>query len=108
MGCFFMPWISFLFGTPSGYQLQQIPDDKIKLVWLIPGIALVSLIAAVTKKGVVTAAQAAGAMPFLALLYYRIKLGEGIFQALQIGAYITLALGAVLFITPWFMDKRKP
>jgi hypothetical protein len=31
-GCFFLPWIKFLFGTPSGYDLQQLPSDEAKLL----------------------------------------------------------------------------
>ena len=107
IGCFFLPWIKFLFGTPSGYDLQQLPSDEAKLVWLIPATALVALLAAMTKKGVLVASQAAGAMPFLALIYYRIKLGEELFQILQIGAYLSLVLGVILFITPRFLEKPK-
>lgn len=108
MGAFFLPWISMFFGKPSGYDLQQIPSDEVKLVWLIPLAALLALISAVSKKGVLIAAQIAGAMPFLALIYYRVKLGEGIFQALQIGAHLSLLLGAILFIAPRFLVKPKP
>jgi hypothetical protein len=107
IGCFFLPWIKFLFGTPSGYQLQQLPSDEAKLVWVIPVTALIALVAALTKKSVLVAAQAAGAMPFLALIYYRVKLGQELFQILQIGAYLSLALGAVLFIAPRFLEKPK-
>jgi hypothetical protein len=106
-GCFFLPWIRFFLGTPSGYDLQQIPSDEAKLVWLIPGTALVALVAALTKKSVLVAAQSAGAMPFLALIYYRVKLGQELFQILQIGAYLSLALGAILFIAPRFLEKPK-
>jgi hypothetical protein len=107
IGCFFLPWIKFIFGTPSGYDLQQLPSDEAKLVWLIPATALVALLAAMIKKGVLVTAQIAGAMPFLALIYYRVKLGEELFQILQIGAYLSLALGVILFITPRFLEKSK-
>lgn len=107
IGCFFLPWIKFIFGTPSGYELQQLPSDEAKLVWLIPATALVALVAAIAKQGVLVTAQIAGAMPFLALIYYRVKLGEELFQILQIGAYLSLALGAILFITPRFLEKLK-
>jgi hypothetical protein len=107
IGCFFLPWIKFIFGTPSGYELQQLPSDEAKLVWLIPATALVALVAAIAKQGVLVTAQIAGAMPFLALIYYRVKLGEELFQILQIGAYLSLALGVILFITPRFLEKPK-
>jgi hypothetical protein len=107
IGCFFLPWIKFLFGTPSGYELQQLPSDEAKLVWFIPGAALVALLAVIAKQGVMVTAQIAGVMPFLALIYYRIKLGEELFQILQIGAYLSLALGAILFIAARFLEKPK-
>lgn len=107
MGCFFLPWINLFLGRPSGYDLQQFPSDEIKLVWLIPLTALLALFSAVAKKGVLTTAQIAGAMPFLALIYYRVKLGQELFQILQIGAYLSLALGAILFIAPRFLEKPK-
>jgi hypothetical protein len=107
MGCFFLPWINLLFGRPSGYDLQQLPSEEVKLVWLIPLTALLALFSAIAKTGVLTTSQIAGAMPFLALIYYRVKLGEELFQILQIGAYLSLALGAVLFIAPRFLDKPK-
>ena len=107
MGSFFLPWINFLLGTPSGYDLQQIPSEEAKLVWVIPIAALAALVATIMKKGVSSFAQIAGAVPFLALIYYRVKLGEGFFQLLQIGAYLSLALGAILFVAPRFLEKSK-
>jgi hypothetical protein len=46
-------------------------------------------------------------MPFLALIYYSVKLGQELFQILLIGAYLSLALGAILFIAPRFLEKAK-
>jgi hypothetical protein len=88
--------------------LQQLPSDEVKLVWLIPLAGLLALFSAVAKKGVLAFAQLAGAMPFVALIYYCAKYGQGLIQDLQIGAYLSLALGAILFIAPRFLDKRKP
>jgi hypothetical protein len=107
-GCFFLPWIRIFLGTPSGYDLQQLPSNEAKLLWLIPVTALISLVSALTRKSVLTAAQIAGAVPFLALLYYCVKLGGDLLQALQIGAYLSLLLGAILFVAPRFLEKPKP
>ena len=107
MGSFFLPWIKFLMATPSGYDLQQIPSEEAKLIWIIPITALLALVATIIKKGVSSFSQIAGAMPFLALMYYRVKLGAGFFQILQIGAYLSLALAAILFVAPRFLEKSK-
>lgn len=105
VGCFFLPWIRLLFSDISGYDLQQLPGDEIKLLWLIPITGAISLVASITKQSVVVATQFAGAMPYLALIYYYAKFGQDIFQALRAGAVITLILGAVLIIAPRFLKK---
>jgi len=107
IACFFAPWVQIFLGTPSGYQIQQLPSDEAKLVWVIPITALIALVSAISNKSVALAAQTAGAMPFLAAIYYRYKLGEGFFQALQIGAYLSLALGAILLLMPHFLRKQQ-
>ena len=76
IGCFFLPWINVFLGqTASGFQLQQLPSNEVKLIWAIPIGGLLALLAAAAnaKQGVATASQLAGASPFLALLYYGIK-----------------------------------
>jgi hypothetical protein len=107
IACFFLPWIQLFLATPSGYQLQQLPSDEVKLLWLIPLTAAVALVAAVTGKSMAIAGQTAGAMPFMALIYYAAKVGQGLFQALQIGAYLTLLCAAVLCIAPHFLSRPK-
>ena len=107
MACFFLPWIKLLFADLSGYQLQQLPGDGVKLLWIIPGMALVALITAIANQQVANGSQLAGMMPFVALVYYRFKLGDDFFQALEIGAYVSLGLGAVLFFLPRFLSKPR-
>jgi hypothetical protein len=107
IGCFFLPWIAILAANLSGYQIQQLPSDEARLVWAIPLGGLLSFFAAVAKQGVAVAAPVAGAIPFLALIYYRAKLGEDFFGALQPGAYLTLVVAGVLFVLPRFMTKQR-
>ena len=106
LACFFLPWVQLFLATPSGYQLQQLPSDEVKFLLLIPLAASVALVGAVTRKSIIITAQLAGAMPFIALIYYSAKIGQGLFQALQIGAYLTLICAAILCILPHFL--RKP
>jgi hypothetical protein len=105
IGCFFLPWVQIFFGKPSGYELQQLPSDEVKLLWLIPLTAGVALFASIFRQSMVIACQAAGAMPYLALAYYYHELGQSIFEALQIGAYLTLICGVVLLIAPRLLKK---
>src|ERR1700722_14414141 len=110
IGCFFLPWLNVFLGqTAPGYQLQQLPSDEAKLIWAIPAGGLLALLAAAAnvKQGIAATSQLAGALPFLALPYYGVKIGQDLFQSLQIGAYLTLILGAVLFVLPRFLEKPK-
>ena len=107
VGCFFLPWIAIFLGTPSGYDLQQLPSSEVKLIWLIPVTALIAFFSAIGRAGVLGTSQLAGAMPFLALIYYCFRHGTDLLHTLQIGAYLTLALGAILFILPRFLEKPK-
>jgi hypothetical protein len=110
IGCFFLPWLNVFLGqAASGYQLQQLPSDEAKLIWAIPAGGLLALLAAAAnlKQGIATTSKLAGALPFLALLYYGVKIGQDLFQNLQIGAYLTLILGLALFVLPRFLKKPK-
>jgi Na+-translocating ferredoxin:NAD+ oxidoreductase RnfE subunit len=107
IGSFFLPWIVFFGSEPSGYQLQQIQTNEVKLLWLIPASAFIALVAAIAKQSVRTASQFAGIAPFLALLYYVMKFGQDIIKILRPGAYLTLFLGAVLLVAPYFLKKAK-
>ncbi len=107
LGCFFLPWITLL-GSLSGFDLQKLPSTEAELVWCIPAGAALALLAVAAKTGVGAASQLAGAIPFLALIYYRTKLGDRFFQSLQYGAHLTLFFGAVLFVLPRFLKKKQP
>ncbi|MDB6019609.1 MAG: hypothetical protein JWR19_4098 [Pedosphaera sp.] len=78
------------------------------MVWLVPFTAFFTLLTAIGKKGVLFTSQLAGAIPFLALIYFRLKLGDRFFLALQVGTYIILVLGAMLFVLPRFLKKPEP
>ena len=108
IGCFFLPWISFLLATPSAYQLQEIPAMEIRLLWLIPVTALCLFCSILMKRGVRLAALIAGATPFLTLLYYLAKYGADLFQSLRVGAVLTLCLAGLLLILCGFLKTSKP
>ena len=108
IGCFFLPWITLFLGAPSAYQLQELPTNEVKLLWFIPGTALLPLFALLAKQAVAPMSQIAGAAPFVALLYYVAKFGTDLFQSLQVGAYLTLLFGVVLSVLPHVLSKSKP
>jgi hypothetical protein len=95
-----------LFGTPSGYQLQQLPSDQVKLVWLIPVSGLLPLIALAIRQGVAAMAGIAGAAPFIALAYYVTQYGRDLLGALQIGAYLTFMFAALLCVFASILSKK--
>jgi hypothetical protein len=105
IGSFFLPWIKFILGKPSGFDLQQLPTNEAKLLWLIPVTAVIAFLASLGRKGIINTNQLAGVTPYFALMYYYCKLGCGLLEALQVGAYITLGCGAVLLIAPRLLKR---
>lgn len=97
IGCFFLPWIRILSVGASGFQLQRLPGNEMKLLWFIPIAGLISLLSAITQTHVKHITQFAGIIPFLALTYFGVKIGKDLFQALEVGAWLTLLFGAALF-----------
>ncbi len=95
---FFMPWVKMFLGHPSGYDLQQLGDAH-KLYWSMPVFAAVAIVAALTKKSQRTAAQFAGAVPYVILIYWMAKFESKYMELLQnldYGAYVALVCGGVL------------
>lgn len=97
---FFLPWVTILFGRPSGFDLQQLGDMH-RLYWAIPAFSAVAILAALTKRSQRVAAQIAGFVPYAILFFWLLKAGEGaaqLLQGLQYGAYVALACGLGLVI----------
>lgn len=95
---FFMPWVKIFLGHPSGYDLQQLGDAH-KLYWSVPMFAAVAIVAALTKKSQRTAAQIAGAVPYLILIFWMAKFESRyneLLQNLDYGAYVALVCGGLL------------
>lgn len=100
LASFFMPWVTILFGHPSGFDLQRLGDLH-KLYWSIPVFSGVAIIAALTKRSQRTAAQIAGAVPYAILIYWLAKAGSdatNLLNNLNYGAYVALACGLGLEI----------
>lgn len=87
-----------LFGHPSGFDLQKLGDMH-QLYWAVPVFAAVAIVAALTKKSQRTAAQFAGAVPYVILIYWMAKFESKYMELLQnldYGAYVALVCGGVL------------
>lgn len=108
IGCFFLPWIPFLFDTASGFQIQQLPSDHAKLVWVIPCTAILPLFGLPSRQWVAATAGIAGVTPFAALVYYLSQYGSNLLSVFQIGAYLTFLLGAVLIVLAARLSNTKP
>jgi amino acid transporter len=96
--CFFLPWAQFLDQKLSGFDLQKLGGYQ-KLLWLIPISCGITIAAGCMKQGQKSAAQFAGALPFLALAYWLNQLGLDVLKNfLAFGAYASLGLGLALII----------
>jgi hypothetical protein len=97
--CFFMPWIKILFGRPSGLELAKQGEVWI-LLWAIPFMGVITVLAGIAKINVREVAQVTGALPFAALMGPVFQHGKEIFSLLDFGAYAGLGLGLALLILP--------
>jgi hypothetical protein len=98
LASFFMPWVKILFGHPSGFDLQKLGDVH-TLYWAMPAFAAVTIIAALMKKSQRAAAQIAGTVPFIILIFWMVKFESNyaeLLKNLDYGAYVALVCGGLL------------
>ena len=95
--CFFLPWANFLGVYISGFDLQKEGSGQL-LLWLIPILCLITIIAGMTKCRQTIVGRLTGALPFAVGVYWYMKLGNDMFQILTFGAYLSLACGLALLI----------
>lgn len=99
---FFLPWFQVRFFTASnisGFDLQKGGGNAL-LLWIMPILSGLTIFAAMTNRKPQIAAQLAGAAPFAILAYGVYHMGKDLFQILQVGAYVGLAAGLLLFLVP--------
>jgi hypothetical protein len=97
--CFFLPWVNLLLVKPSGRDLAS-EGGKLLLLWSIPIFSAITILAGIAKQSQKTVAQLTGALPFIFLGLGLYDEGKDLMQGLELGAYISLGLGLVLFILP--------
>ena len=107
IGCFFLPWLTFLFRDLSGFDLQKLPSDEAAFLWVIPIMAFLAVVSSITKQRISFVARIAGATPFVVLIYFSSEYNGDLLQVLKPGAYITLFLAIVLLVAPYFLKKPK-
>jgi hypothetical protein len=95
--CFFLPWIQILFGKPSGFDFAKQGEEYL-LLWSIPILSAITVIAGMAKLSQKVVAQMTGAVPFIVLGIGLYHIGKDLLKVLEIGAYAGLALGLVMFI----------
>jgi hypothetical protein len=117
LAAFFMPWVQFLGEGVSGYQLGS-PGSYGNYAWVIPGLAGVTIVVALSGKGNRMAGAITG-MPILALLYAFDRIcremghpGSGqILEVAQhvvsIGACLTIAFSIVLLVCVFCRDASR-
>ncbi len=96
---FFLPWAHFLFGAPSGFDLQKLGSGQ-RLLWLIPILSAITVFAGITKRSQKIVGQITGALPFCVGAYWYNKLGSDLSHILMYGAFLSLIFGAALLILP--------
>lgn len=96
---FFLPWVQIWGATLSGFDLQKMHGGHL-LLWLIPIFSALTIFAGITKRSQRNAAQLAGTLPFLVLIYWLYQMGSDLMHVIAIGGYLSLGCGAALLILP--------
>jgi hypothetical protein len=94
---FFLPWANFFGATLSGFDLQKMGDQH-RLLWLIPILSVITIVAGITKRSQYLAGQLTAILPFCVGFYWYSKLGKDIQHILTYGAYLSLLFGAGLAV----------
>lgn len=92
---FFLPWATIFGALISGFDLQKDGGGKLSL-WLIPLLSAISVITILSKRSVSIVGPLTGMTPYLAAIYWYVKLGNDLFRVMTYGAYISLLCGACL------------
>lgn len=96
---FFLPWAQIFGVNVSGFSLQKLGDAQ-RLLWLIPILCAITIVAGVTKQSQKIVGQLTGILPFCVGGYWLYKLGSDMLHILTYGALLSLICGAALFILP--------
>ena len=94
---FFLPWAHVLFVSSSGFDLQKDGGGQL-LLWLIPILCLITIIAGVAKRSQQIPGQLAGVLPFVVGIYWYNQIKNDLFHILTYGAYLSLIFGAALLV----------
>jgi hypothetical protein len=97
---FFLPWTTFLGTGISGTDIQKGGDQFYRFVWIMPFLAVVTLILNLAGKSSDLVRRLAGIFPFVILFYSMREIGADIFKLLSYGAWLGLLGAAVLICIP--------
>lgn len=95
---FFMAWAQVFGLGVSGYTIGRV-GSYANLAWAIPILSAIVIRVGMMGGDTRVLAAITGALPFVGLIYGLTKAGSNLFHVLAIGAYLTLAGGAVLVLT---------
>jgi hypothetical protein len=101
---FFMPWVNILGANVSGMDIQK-NFSSYRLVWLVPVLALITLLLAIAGQNTNVIRRIAGICPFIILAYALSQMGSDLFQAVGAGGWLALIGGVALICIP---NARKP
>ncbi len=97
--CFFLPWAHILFDNPSGFDLQKAGDEQM-LLWSIPILCVITIIAGIAKQSQSFVARVTGVLPFVVLFYWYNKIGSDVMHIMAVGGYLSLIFGIALILLP--------
>ena len=99
---FWLPWLKAVGIPVSGMALALEPGIW-RLLWLIPAAGGCAILAGLPGLRQREVAQAAGFVPWLALIYPLTQAGPQLFEAFEIGIWVSLATGGLLILSPYMV-----
>ena len=101
---FFLPWVNILGANIRGLDIQH-NFSSYRLVWLLPGLAVATLLLNVCGQPTNLARRLAGLCPFVILAYALNLMGSDLLRIVAVGGWLALIGGVALVCIP---NVRKP
>jgi hypothetical protein len=96
---FFLPWIIFLGSNMSGLDIQK-NFSSYRLVWLVPVLAVITLLLNMSGTNTNLVRRIAGLCPLGILAYALNQMGTDLFKIVGAGGWLAIIGGVVLICIP--------
>jgi hypothetical protein len=104
---FFLPWVNLFGGNISGLDIQK-NFPSYQYVWLVPVVAVITLLLNMAGTNTNLVRRIAGLCPFIILAYALNQMGSDLFKIIAIGGWLALIGGFALICIPNVRKSTTP